>query len=539
MRSVPHVRGGARTGVGAAALVAALVALASACGDSPTQLSGPRPPALLAVYDAAHANVWSVRDPGYFGFSEFGRELARAGWTVAEAVEPLDVTLARSAQLGDAHASASGQTFAGQAANGRGASLVVINVAKRLSFTPGEIEALLAQVRSGGSLLVFGEHDNMFGIADGLSPLLGPLGLVLGRSAVGKRRAEVRRAVSPHFRIDGVVEMLGARVRAAPGNPHDVLLASPHGAPLALGVRFGAGRVVLVGDSELFWNGDAAVGVGAGNNRRFLRRLLVYLAGVEETVVAARARTAGLRYAFGRGRRTAFFDTTASTMTPEVHEDGLSRLALALVGKGYRVVVGPLDPDRVRAGDVRVVAAPFRRVAPNSRGSLLVLGAARHTLSAENFWDRVLLERGARPPESPYLVLEKRFGFEFASCTQVDERGSWLLPLSAGGEPRLHRAGGFLLRGRTADRPSREPRAQVWSGLATASAARCVREHPGVAENSQRQQYAAGTPLPLAVSAGSFLFLADAHALTDRYAGSPAFERLVENICTVLGRAEK
>ena len=459
------------------------------------------------------------------GFSEFARELARAGYTPVETVESFDAYLpgpsgGRPEPMG-ARAAAS--------ANG---SLVVLNVAKRLSLSGMEQAGIVGHVRAGGSLLVFGEHDNTYGIADGLAPLLLPLGLALNRDAAGSRRAATRAASSPHFVLDGIVELLSASVRVLSGTAHDVLLASPDGTPLGVGVRFGAGRVVLIGDSELFWNGDARMGISAGRNRTFLRALLRYL-GAPREEAGATHRMPGpraLTYAFGRGESVAYFDTSVSGLLPEVHPDGLSRLAEAFVEQGYRVVVGPADLSRMRRGDVRIVAAPFAGVVPNRFGSLLVLGAARHTLAADDFWGRVLLHRGAETRDSPYRLLERQFHFEFASCTQTDARGGSLLALPDHPGVRLHRAGGIRLAQGSATR--------VWHGMHAPPGARCFSAHPGIPPSDPASATRAES-LPIAVAGRGLLLLSDAHALTNRYADTPGFALLVRKICTWLAAEKK
>ncbi len=521
-------------------LALAVLAVLAGCGGSPflcasppvARVQGPFVPKRLAFYLTHHDAVWSLRDPGFVGFSEFARELRRSGFAPVEFPEG-------PTQL---QATESWRDWAD--GRERGPDIAILNVGRDFRPSAVEARALLDFVQRGGGLLILGEHDNMFGIADALGPVLGPPGLRLGRDAVGSRQANVRLADSPYFRLNNIVEMLSASVHGPVGSG-DVLLRSPSGVTLGLGVPFGKGRVALLGDSELFWNGDGRIGIDAGQNRRFLSLLFAYLGGPSGTPsLEGKAGDAPARhpeaYTFGRGPRRACFDTQLGLVQPEAQPDGLSRFATALASCGFEVHVGAGGAKRLRSErclrseDLLIVAAPVQAISPPEpvslppSGRLLVLAGARYELTEANYWDRVLLHRGAEPRPHPYTRLESQLGFEFVSCVQTEKHR---LRLTATHPPgaSVYRAGGLRLLS-SAPRPRAEA-LRPWNGLRLSDAARCVPVHPGLPGPSQ----ASAEPLPVALVSDRALLVADVHAFTDRHKGTPAQRELFAAVFTWAG----
>jgi len=172
--------------------------------------------------------------------------------------------------------------------------VVIINPGE--PFAPGEVRAIDSFVRSGGALLVLGDHTNMGGIMDHANGLTAPFGLSLAfDSAVSAASGwpTTLRAFSPFsdglrgteipVSVGASVEMaihpaiapllVGRRAFSDPGEDANVSRAllgnlvfdrgEPYGDIVLAAVRhLGSGKVVLFGDTSPFQNSALAHGYG-------------------------------------------------------------------------------------------------------------------------------------------------------------------------------------------------------------------------------------------------------------------------------------
>ncbi len=224
-----------------------------------------RPASTRVVFDEAHAEAWTVRP-----------EIARA----IQPSHPADSSYVRAAELLRAHdldvaAHADGPLDA--AALAQAGVLVIAHPSEpaweqvvpggRPRFTPQELDAIEAFVDAGGGLVVLGEQEQAK-YGNNVNELLARFGIEIENRTVSDWE---RHEASPHWILAelrhpvGGVDLL-ARVEEACfyrattlalSNGARVLArtsatASAPNAPLLAVTEHGAGRVVVLGDSDLF-----------------------------------------------------------------------------------------------------------------------------------------------------------------------------------------------------------------------------------------------------------------------------------------------
>ncbi|MBN1532668.1 MAG: DUF4350 domain-containing protein, partial [Spirochaetes bacterium] len=329
----------------------------------PERVIAPR--TVEVLYDESHGNVWGIHDTGFYGYSEFARLLREHGI----AVSPLTITLDKALKRRVGYSTG---------------KLLVLNVAKFQHYGQEELAAVENFVRTGGALLCIGEHENIYGSSDFQNQVLHRFAMEFKNDYVGDvipheklERGDLedlnQRAVSPILGLRDVRHLL-----SAPVSPRDVapsytelLYGYREGKKIAIaaGRTCGRGRVAAVGDSELFWNGDGRIGIGAGDNRRFLLRLYQWLLDGRLEPVRHHARCDFRRGTGGTGRKV-FIDTSSCGSGIDDSPGGLRALAGFLRGRGHSVCAGDSCGDY----DVRLVAAPLSEVAfPRDGGERLIL----------------------------------------------------------------------------------------------------------------------------------------------------------------------
>ena len=218
------------------------------------------------IYDQSHNNVWGLWDHGYCGYSHSAMFLKQYGVISSVTIKHLDECLTA------VHSSGYKQT------------ILMISVAKYQEFDSREIDAICNFVHSGGLLFVIAEHDNMYNCATFLNAVTQKIGITINSSAAGKDNEHVasldalnNQAYSKKFKLNNVLHMLSAPLYGT-NNSFEVLLRDYEtDAVIAAGCTYGKGKMLVIGDSEMLWNGDGKVGIHAGQNMSFFKHCIEWL----------------------------------------------------------------------------------------------------------------------------------------------------------------------------------------------------------------------------------------------------------------------
>jgi hypothetical protein len=214
---------------------------------------------VTVVFDESLDEYFSIRDPGFMGYSQAATLLRSAGYRVAANDEPLSRFVSRL-----------------QAPR---STALVITLRSGASFGREPLGAMRALLARGGAVVLLVEHDDIYGNAGAANELSREFGVeVVSGHADAVRDARlspgpvtIARLDSP--RLDSVLLYLAAPLSVT-GPAASVLASAPSGTPVAARARAGRGRLLLVGDSEFLWNGTPDLGLAAGNNREFLLALV-------------------------------------------------------------------------------------------------------------------------------------------------------------------------------------------------------------------------------------------------------------------------
>ncbi|MCX8123442.1 MAG: hypothetical protein N3F66_04680 [Spirochaetes bacterium] len=218
------------------------------------------------IYDQSHNNVWGLWDHGYCGYSHIALLLKRYGIPASVNLKKID------------------ECISSLPATGYQKSILMLSVAKYQRFDSREIDAICNFVNSGGLLFVIAEHDNIYDSATYLNAVTQKIGITVKSDAAGKDNENItsldglnHRAYSKKFKLKNVLHMLSASLLGN-NDSFDVLLRDDEtDAVIAAGCRYGKGKMLVLGDSEMLWNGDSKVGISAGDNENFFLRCIEWL----------------------------------------------------------------------------------------------------------------------------------------------------------------------------------------------------------------------------------------------------------------------
>ncbi|MEJ5361389.1 MAG: DUF4350 domain-containing protein [Spirochaetota bacterium] len=218
------------------------------------------------IYDQSHNNVWGLWDHGYCGYSHIAGVLKQYGIPASVNLKKLDECIASLPTMGYRNA------------------ILMLSVAKYQRFDEREINAVSNFVNGGGFLFIIAEHDNMYNSATFLNAVTQKMGITINSDAAGKDNDIVQslddlnnRAYSKKFKLKNVLHMVSASLSGT-GDSFEVLLRDYEtDSVIAAGCRYGNGKMLVVGDSEMFWNGDGKVGIHAGDNNAFFKHCLEWL----------------------------------------------------------------------------------------------------------------------------------------------------------------------------------------------------------------------------------------------------------------------
>lgn len=210
-----------------------LFLLASACKQHINEIKAD------IVFDAFKEQVWPIKDTGFAGYSSLNLFLRSLGYSTVENHKPYREVLPYL----------SSQT------------LLVIGVAMEARFTTNEVKEILDFVGRGGKLLIIAEHDNQFGSADFLRPLIKAAGWDISNGRVVVETDTFPATAGRWFWTsipsvgDGPVLLCAADLKPVREEDCKTLLTSVDGKHIVAGLgRFGKGQIAIISDSEFLWN---------------------------------------------------------------------------------------------------------------------------------------------------------------------------------------------------------------------------------------------------------------------------------------------
>ncbi len=352
-----------------------------------------------AIYDESHDNVWGIWDTGFYGYSEFAIILKSMGIIVSCNTRQIDSLL-------------------GYYKNNPEGKILIVNVAKYRQYLRGEIRSIVEFVKLGGRLLVIGEHDNMYNSSDFHNSLLSNFGITINNDYVGNSSNSERKAISKIFKLYDVYDQLAASITGP--SKQTILL---HGfknkqkVPIAIGLLYGKGRVIVIGDSELFWNGDEKIGIHHGDNRLFLIRTIEWLLDqrlyrnyVSEVFLPANVLETGSNKAVKR----IFIDISSGGRGVDSSISGLLHFAEFFRNNGYEIYCG----QSLSQYNIRVVIGPLSQVKceDGKDNKLLLFAEAYDEIEDHSFWDRFQLNLGYKNRQSVYRAIEEIYNLEILPC---------------------------------------------------------------------------------------------------------------------------
>lgn len=218
------------------------------------------------IYDQSHNNVWGLWDHGYCGYSHIALLLKQYGIPASVNLKKID------------------ECISSLPATGYQNSILMLSVAKYQQFDNREIDAICNFVKNGGLLFVIAEHDNMYDSATFLNAVTKKIGITVNSDAAGRDNENAQflddlnnRAYSKKFKLHNVVHMLSASLSGTSSSFEVLLCDDETDSVIAAGCTYGKGKMIVLADSEMLWNGDGKVGIGAGDNEAFFTHCIEWL----------------------------------------------------------------------------------------------------------------------------------------------------------------------------------------------------------------------------------------------------------------------
>jgi hypothetical protein len=255
-------------------------------GGSAAVRGASRPPgAPTVVFHEGRAQVWSPANTGFWGYSGLASMLENDGYRVTASSEPID-TLAPSLSAED---------------------VLFIGVSFWRPHDVAEADAVAQLVESGGKVVLIGEHENLAWINEFPNEVAGRFGAGFVPDIVTDPTAHADSPFDAAITMDNWV-LASSLAPLAP--MEDVVV--PAGCPIELpldgipllkagsGANYpgaviagavtppGGGKLLCIGDSEMFWNGNDGAFLRYGDNERFAMELFNWLSGGPPAVAEAR-----------------------------------------------------------------------------------------------------------------------------------------------------------------------------------------------------------------------------------------------------------
>jgi len=194
----------------------------------------------LVLFDAYKEQVWPIKDTGFAGYSSLNLFLQDLGFNTAENHKPYREVLPYLDTK---------------------STLFIIGVAMEARFTRNEVKDILDFVGRGGKLLVIVEHDNQFGSADFLRPLINAAGWEIDNGRIMVESDTFPRTGGNWFWTslpsmeEGPVLLCAADLTIIRKEGCEILLTSRDGKHIVAGLgNYGKGQIAIVSDSEFLWN---------------------------------------------------------------------------------------------------------------------------------------------------------------------------------------------------------------------------------------------------------------------------------------------
>ncbi len=204
-------------------------------------------------------------DTGLMGYSSLAVMLRSEGYNPATVTESLPVALAKM---------------------GRG-DVLVLGIAKNGKYSQEDKLAIETYAQRGGSLLILGEHDNIFSTADFQNSLVSDWGFRFLNSFIEDKQNNLQQKKylaqfrSPLLELDQIFLMWAAPlIIDQPKKFHPFLISYPTSKlqPESIAAVWGTvqrGRAIGIGDSELFWN--SSQNLSRSQNYLFTRTIFRWL----------------------------------------------------------------------------------------------------------------------------------------------------------------------------------------------------------------------------------------------------------------------
>jgi hypothetical protein len=387
----------------------------------------------LVLFDAFKEQVWPINDTGYAGYSSFNLFLKNLGYRTAENHKPY-----------------------AEALDGRGSdTLFVLGVAMKARFSEDELEQVQNFVSRGGKVLIIAEHDNQYGNADFLGPLINAAGWEIDRGRIRDHDIALPgtdgnwiHTVLPS-NAKGPVFLCAAELKPLEGKETRVLLKAAGEEQVIAGMgRYGKGVFVVMTDSEFLWNADPdykwanehLIAFNDPETKQFIRDLFLEIHPAKEGSREDGFAFSGRRenpvrvYVYGNGGDFSHY----SAFLRALERAGITVLR-------YREGLNP--------GDRVIVLTPLRKIDERTVDELS--GAGKIVMFADMYssiksyadsWELFFKPLNFQPLPYPANTVAEKFGIRFLPYYGVNpeekEHGNKLyVPVSFNGKTLyLHKA---------------------------------------------------------------------------------------------------
>jgi len=332
------------------------------------------------IFDQSKEQVFSPWDTGFMGYSKLTLMLQQSGFWVSANNRPL------------------GELLQNLSKN----CVLVLGVAKgHSSYTDVEISATKKFVEQGGSLLIIGEHENMYGCGDFQNPLLEQFGFRFEPVAIERKGAMGKSFEVDDFwpwffcstwDISDIRFFLSGSITISDSGEALIMTdesTQPEKAVPAAWKQIDKGKVVACADAEFLWNGNQEMGIDVGNNREFAKRIMNWLA--KKNVPKRKVFESAIEQKKPiQGR--VLFDLWHNGRGLEHSQSGLYQLARAFEKKGYQVFFTHQSISDYKGFSLVIVPCPLsqdpmglsqqgKRLSESAR-KVLLLGEAHSSFQA-------------------------------------------------------------------------------------------------------------------------------------------------------------
>lgn len=364
----------------------------------------------LILFDAYKEQVWPIKDTGFAGYSSLNLFLQNLGFNTAENNKPYSEVFPYLDTK---------------------STLFVIGVAMEARFTEEEIKDILDFVGRGGKLLVIAEHDNQFGSADFLRPLINAAGWEIDNGRVVVESDTFPATGGRWFWTsipsvgEGPALLCAADLTPVRGEDCRAILTSVDGKHIVAGLgKFGKGEIAIVSDSEFLWNaspdykweGLYPLAFSDPKTRLFIKHLIFSIlpaqVEAESGGVAFPKKPKGLKRIFVYGNGGHFED--------------YSRFLEALSGENL-AVFKYVEGTEINSEDGVIVITPLSKIPQlvidelsKSKKAVLFGDMYSSVESYTESWSLFFKPHKIYPVPYPLNSIARNYGVEFLPCYGVN-----------------------------------------------------------------------------------------------------------------------